>query len=101
MYIDDYLDFVKSVSMNPSIEHEFSGLVEEVGELAGHIKRLYRDKKNYDREAVKKELGDIYWYLTKLTDDFGFLPSDVLTANVAKLTDRAERRVLRGSGDNR
>jgi NTP pyrophosphatase (non-canonical NTP hydrolase) len=51
--------------------------------------------------ALSKELGDSAWYYTMLVQSFGFYPSDVLKANIVKLTDRAKRNVIKGSGDSR
>lgn len=51
--------------------------------------------------ALSKELGDSAWYYTMLVQSFGFYPSDVLKANIIKLTDRAKRNVIKGSGDSR
>ena len=44
------------------------GLVNEAGEVAGKIKKIFRDKEGViaeeDRAALKDELGDVLWYLT-------------------------------------
>lgn len=81
------------------------GLADEAGEVLGKIKKLYRDRGGEVtpefREELKKELGDVYWYLAVLADAFGFRSSDVARANLTKLADRAERGVLHGSGDDR
>jgi NTP pyrophosphatase (non-canonical NTP hydrolase) len=81
------------------------GLAGEAGEVADKIKKLYRDHAGvatYEfREQLKKELGDVLWYLDDLASDFGFTLKDVARENIVKLKSRKERGVLGGSGDNR
>lgn len=98
---NDYQEFTKSVNLKPTLGHVFSGLVEEVGELAGHIKRLERDDKHIDDAAFIKELGDILWYVSELASVRGYSLDEVVQINYKKLKDRVERNVLRGSGDER
>ncbi len=76
------------------------GLSGEVGEVTEHIKKLYRDGK-LDKDALKKELGDVQFYLTRLMKYFGWEPSDVIAVNVDKLEGRVSRGTMRGNGDNR
>ena len=54
-----------------------------------------------DTEGLKKELGDVLWYLAALASDLGVTLEEVAAGNVAKLRSRAERGVIGGSGDNR
>lgn len=81
------------------------GLQSETGELAGKVKKLFRDKQGFvseeDREAIKQECGDILWYLAQIATGFGFALSDAMQANVGKITDRQLRGVIGGNGDNR
>jgi len=76
------------------------GLGGETGELLEHIKKYVRDGK-IDNVAIKKELGDIFYYLCRLCIAFKIEPSEVLSSNYYKLTDRKERNMIKGSGDNR
>lgn len=77
----------------------------ECGELQEKLFKILRDDggKTSDekREAVKKELGDILWYVAQLATEFGLTLSDVAQANIEKLESRQTRGVLGGSGDNR
>lgn len=81
------------------------GLVGEAGEVADKVKKIYRDRKGYvtgeDAEALKKELGDVLWYLAVLSDDLGLDLTTVAEANLAKLSSRKARGKLQGSGDDR
>lgn len=86
-------------------EERVFGLFEEAGEVAGIYKRIVRgDYKDNPAEAnvkLKKELGDVLWYLSQVALDNGFALSDVAELNISKLEDRRQRNVLLGSGDNR
>jgi NTP pyrophosphatase (non-canonical NTP hydrolase) len=81
------------------------GLAGESGEVAEKIKKVIRDKNNeIDEEtrlALKKELGDVFWYIASLCDEVGLDMEDVAESNIKKLLDRQQRDVLHGSGDNR
>lgn len=84
-------------------EYAFLGLVGEVGELYSLFAKCRRDGAIPDQYLfnVKKELGDIMWFIAAIADDFNLTLEDVGQANYAKLASRAERNVLTGSGDNR
>ncbi|MBN1220037.1 MAG: nucleoside triphosphate pyrophosphohydrolase family protein [Anaerolineae bacterium] len=81
------------------------GLAGESGEVAEKVKKVIRDKNGVvdpeTREALKKELGDVFWYVAALCDEVGLDMEDVAASNINKLLDRQERNVLHGSGDNR
>ncbi len=76
------------------------GLCGEAGECAEKIKKLARDG-SINAGDIKKELGDVLWYLSQLAADYHFTLEQVAQSNLAKLADRAARGVLSGSGDNR
>jgi NTP pyrophosphatase (non-canonical NTP hydrolase) len=76
------------------------GLPGEVGEVVEILKKRLRDG-TFDREHLKKELGDAAFYLFRLCRAFGLQPSEVLAANIDKLEGRRERGTMRGSGDDR
>jgi NTP pyrophosphatase (non-canonical NTP hydrolase) len=81
------------------------GLVNEAGEVAGKVKKIFRDKQGViseeDREALKQELGDVLWYLAQIATELGVGLDEVASANLAKLFDRLERGKIRGEGDTR
>jgi NTP pyrophosphatase (non-canonical NTP hydrolase) len=76
------------------------GLVGESGEVAGKIKKLYRDNRLV-HEDLEKEIGDVFWYLTRLCAWLEVKPSTILEKNLKKLEDRKNRNVIKGNGDNR
>lgn len=81
------------------------GASNEAGEIAGKIKKAWRDDNCSITEQKKEELvgeiGDVLWYLSQLASELGLELSDIARANIAKLLDRKERGVIGGSGDNR
>lgn len=81
------------------------GLANESGEVLGEIKKAIRDNKGVigpeTKEKVKKELGDVLWYIANLGHELGIEMSDVAQANIDKLRSRKERGKLQGSGGDR
>lgn len=81
------------------------GLANEAGEVAGKIKKIFRDRGGQigpdDREALKYELGDVLWYLTQICTELGLSLAEVAAANTEKLRSRQERGQIRGEGDER
>ena len=81
------------------------GLVGEAGEVAEKIKKVIRDKKGiFDEESkkgLKKELGDVLWYVSNLCTEFNFSLDDVALQNLDKLKIRAAKGKISGSGDDR
>ena len=81
------------------------GLVGEAGEVAEKVKKVIRDKNGiFDEEsksAIKKELGDVLWYLSNLCNEFNFKLEEVALINLEKLKLRASKGKISGSGDDR
>jgi NTP pyrophosphatase (non-canonical NTP hydrolase) len=81
------------------------GLTNEVGEVAGKIKKIFRDRggviTDADREALKQELGDVLWYFTQICTELDLSLEEVAAANLEKLFSRQARGVIRGDGDAR
>lgn len=74
------------------------GLNGESGEVAEKVKKAIRDKNDME---IKEELGDVLWYLTRLSVECGYDLEDIAESNMDKLLDRKERDALQGSGDDR
>jgi len=103
---DDYQNWAMSKAVYPTEDvassfYPILGLVSEVGELAALMKREIRDDKKYSKESVKKELGDILWYLAAVCYEEGALLSEVVAESIEKLEGRKKRGTLKGSGDDR
>lgn len=93
------------IPMNHPIVYPTIGLVNEAGEVAGKIKKIFRDQngqiREEDRQSLKNELGDVLWYLTQICTELGLTLEEVAETNIAKLSSRQERGKIGGSGDNR
>ena len=81
------------------------GLVGEAGEVAEKVKKVIRDKKGvFDDESkkgLKKELGDVLWYVSNICTEFNFSLDDIALQNLEKLKLRAAKGKISGSGDDR
>ena len=81
------------------------GLANEAGEVAGKVKKIFRDKGGVigdaEREALKQELGDVLWYLAQICTELDLTLEEVAEANLEKLFSRLERNTIRGDGDVR
>ena len=77
----------------------------EAGEVADKVKKVIRDRGGvFDadtREAIKLELGDVLWYVAQLASELGYDLDEVAEANLQKLSSRAARGRIGGSGDQR
>jgi len=81
------------------------GLANEAGEVAGKVKKIFRDREGIisdaDRDALKEELGDVLWYLTQICTELDLTLEEVAEKNISKLASRMERGTIRGDGDQR
>ena len=93
------------IPMNHSIVYPTMGMVNEAGEVAGKVKKIFRDHggeiTETDRQALKKELGDVLWYLAQICTELDLSLQEVAEANLIKLFSRLERGQIRGDGDER
>ena len=64
------------------------GLAGEAGEVCDMLKKHMLHGKPLDREELKKELGDVLWYLVHACNTFGIPLGEVMEGNVEKLVDR-------------
>jgi len=129
--IEKYIDFVKQTTSAPSLEYttfltrinelEASGanvtqlltaafgLTAESGEFAEVVKKIVFQGKPYTEENIfhmKRELGDICWYLAQACMALDVSFDDVLQMNFEKLSARypegmfsIERSEVRSEGD--
>lgn len=85
--------------------HWALGLCGESGEIAEKLKKIIRDHggdpSKIDRDDIKKELGDVLWYIAVLAKELDIDLDEIAQANVEKLASRKQRDQIRGSGDNR
>ena len=50
---------------------------------------------------IAKEIGDVLWYLSILSQELGFEFEEIAKLNIEKLQKRFQTNKLQGSGDNR
>ena len=109
MTFNDYQAETNKTAIYPDRGHNFVypvlGMMGEAGEVAEKIKKVWRDKNNVisdtDKLEIKKEMGDVLWYLSQLATELQIDFDDVANTNVLKIQSRLERNKLNGDGDNR
>lgn len=60
----------------------------EAGEVAEYVKKTLWHNKLDDIEEIKKEIGDVLWYLAALCECYGLELQDVAECNIEKLKQR-------------
>ena len=112
MRIDDFETYQREsrktwgvIPVDHPIVYPTLGLANEAGEVAGKIKKIFRDKggliDDIDRQALKYELGDVLWYLTQICTELDLTLEEVAAANLEKLFSRQARGQIGGEGDER
>ena len=83
--------------------YPFIKAMAESSELAQPaIKSALRgDPQPIDEEMLEKEIGDLLWYCAEMATVLGASLESIARHNIEKLEDRANRDVIKGSGDNR
>lgn len=101
---DTYQEKAHSTAVYPpemGMAYCVTGLCAECGEVADKVAKFYRGDGQLNEEGLKKELGDVLWFIAELSTHLGFTLSEVAQCNLDKLADRQQRKALKGSGDNR
>lgn len=92
-------------NMGNCLYYPVLGLCGESGEVAEQVKKAYRDdggEVTPERmEKIKKELGDVLWYVANTCYELNLSMEAVAVLNIEKLKDRKNRDKLHGSGDDR
>lgn len=109
MDFNDYQKKSRGTAGYPAIGHPVVyptlGLANEAGEVAGKIKKVFRDKEGHigeeTRNALKAELGDVLWYLAQVATELDLTLDEIAEHNIEKLYSRLERGKIRGDGDDR
>ena len=109
MDLNEYQTKSRKTAKYPSIGHSVIyptlGLSSEAGEVAGKIKKIFRDKGGVigeaERAALRSELGDVLWYLAQICTELELSLEEVAQGNIEKLYSRLERGRIGGEGDNR
>ena len=82
-----------------ALQYVVLGLNGEAGEVAEQIKKAMRNdggELTPERiESLKKEVGDVLWYLTRLADELNTNLAEIAQINVKKLYSRKEKGNLK------
>ena len=92
MKVRDYEEFVGvTVAFMPITDDAYSviGLCGEAGEVAEWVKKAqYRKNPKFTEDMLKKELGDVQHYLTRIAVNHGWTLKEIMQDNVDKLEAR-------------
>ena len=106
MTINEYQKLAMT-TLNPELSKKdvlingVMGLCGESGEAIDIVKKWLAQGHELDKKKLKKELGDICWYVAETATALGFDLEDVMAANIEKLKKRypegfaAERSINR------
>lgn len=84
--------------------HSLFGMVGEIGELHSIYQKVYQGHK-FEDDHVKKELGDLLWFVAEYCTGHGWDLEDIMQMNIEKLKKRypegfdAEHSLHRKAGD--
>lgn len=103
---NDYQDWSESTAIYPqevAMSYLVTGLTAEAGEVSGKYAKYLRDNTSTLEleEALIKELGDVLWFVARLSSELGYSLEYVAKQNMIKLNDRKVRDKIGGSGDER
>lgn len=78
-----------------------NGFVPALGVLRDNVPPQYIEDEAAFRADLEKELGDCLWMIAEICTQYDLKLEDVMRKNIEKLTDRRNRGVIVGEGDNR
>lgn len=87
------------------LEYVSLGLCGEAGSVGNQVKKIFRDDNGVltpaRKVAIRRQAGDSLWYLSQICQELGITLEELAAENLAKLSDRKDRGVIHGDGDNR
>jgi len=109
MTFEEYSEKAYTTAIYPNqgnnLPYAILGVNGEAGELAEKVKKIIRDDNGViseeKRQEMKKELGDILWYINTTCKELNLTLEEVAQSNLEKISSRKERDKIQGSGDNR
>ncbi|WP_096269381.1 nucleoside triphosphate pyrophosphohydrolase family protein [Paucisalibacillus globulus] len=90
MELNDY----QELSARTATRHDLEllnfglGISGEAGEVADLIKKFYFHGHDIEMDKIKKELGDVLWYLSQIARLAGLTLEEVAQGNIDKLKRR-------------
>lgn len=105
MQLNEYQTKAEAFHAFKSPQYPYFALAEETGEFLGKIAKAHRGDYQGTMDdldlALRKELGDILWNVAAIASVHGWTLDSIAEMNLDKLTDRKDRGVIKGSGDER
>jgi NTP pyrophosphatase (non-canonical NTP hydrolase) len=104
MQLNDYQKTLDQFLVPTARNREYLavGLGAEAGEVQSLLAKAVRDKNGeIDKEQLKKELGDVLFFVAALGSYYGIDLENIGISNINKLVDRKARNTIQGNGDNR
>ena len=99
MTLDGYQERAGATDWCHPVDYYVHGLCSEAGEVAAVRKRELRG--DWDAGDMRKEIGDVLWYVARLAEQYAMSLDDVAQVNLDKLRARAEAGTIAGKGDER
>lgn len=87
------------------LNHALHGMVGEIGEIHSLYQKLYQGHQIPDVEHLKKEVGDLLWFIAEFCTVNGWELDDIMKLNIEKLIARfpngfeSDKSVNRVEGD--
>lgn len=82
------LQTIFALTSNGDLINGAMGLCGEAGEVVDLIKKMIFHGHKIEFEEIKKELGDVCWYIAMICDALDFNLEEVMQANIDKLKKR-------------
>lgn len=85
--------------------HALHGMVGEIGEIHSLYQKRYQGHNDIDMAHLKKELGDLLWFIAEYCSSFEWSLDEIAELNIDKLKARypegfdSERSIHRAEGD--
>lgn len=85
--------------------HALHGMVAEVGEIHSLFQKVYQGHPSPDEDHLKKEVGDLLWFIAEFCTCHGWELEEVMQMNIDKLIARypegfdADHSLHRKEGD--
>ena len=100
MRSEDYIKLVKRTEsptfgdVNQRLMHGVIGCVTEAGEMMDAMKKSLFYGRTLDKDNLKEEIGDVFWYLGILCDELGVTFEEIQSMNIKKLRKRYPEQFL-------
>ncbi|MDP2630877.1 MAG: nucleoside triphosphate pyrophosphohydrolase family protein [Candidatus Uhrbacteria bacterium] len=109
MTFEEYQKKSRKTAIYPDLDNNITyptlGLANEAGEVAGKVKKVFRDSAGVfsqeHKDTIASEIGDVLWYCAQLATELGVTLDEIASENIDKIYSRMDRGVIGGSGDTR